>query len=499
MDLNALLDGFDLLMSWTVVLFIILGLILGILLGALPGVSGVLGIALMLPLTYNMAPIDAIMFLTGIFTGSVYSGGVTATLLNIPGSASAVATTLDGYPMTKQGKQNEALGIGLAASAIGSFLGYFIILFAIQPIGQLVLQFGPPEMLLVIMFALSVIGIISGSMLRALIAGVVGLLLGTIGATAFGRPRGNFGITELYEGIEIVPALMGLLAISELFFLISKKSIVDENVSVQRNFKDFLKGMLYTFKDKINAFRSTLIGIGIGLLPAAGSTVAALISYGQGKTHSKRGENYGNGEPSGVVSAEAANSSSEGGSMTTMLTLGIPGGSATAILLAAFMVHGLLPGPYLIRDHMDMTYAVIVGGVFQTFFLVIIGIIFVWYFSKVILVPSRLLIPIIGVLAILGAYSIRGLYIDPLITLIFAIVGLVLRKLEYPVIALLLGLILGSIVDGELARTIVMYEGRFEYLLTRPIFVTMLVLTVIMFCVPLIRKRYGKSISENEN
>lgn len=488
LDIPALLDGINLLTSWTVLLYIILGLFVGIILGALPGVSGVLGIAIMLPLTYHMEPVVAIMFLTGIFTGSVYSSGVTAILLNIPGGPAAVATTFDGYAMTKQGRQNEALGIGLASSVIGGFLGYFIILFFIQPLGKFVLSFGAPEMLMLTIFALAVIGTVRGNMIKVLIAGTIGLMIGTIGSTAFGRPRGTFGINELYEGIEIIPALMGLLAVSELFFLVARKFIVNKDASIQKNFKDIVKGMVYPIRDKFNLLRSSIIGLFIGLLPAAGATVASLVSYGQAQISSKRSKWFGKGEPSGIVAAETANNASEGGSMTTMLTFGIPGGSATAVLMAAFMIHGLIPGPYLIRDNMDMAYAVIIGNIFQMVFLLVLGLLFIWYFSKVVFVPTRILLPIIAVLAVLGSLSIRGVYLDTIITLIFAILGFMMRKLDYPIIALLLGIILGGIVDTELTRTIIMYEGRYEGLFQRPIFVGLIIITIAVVVFPLLRK-----------
>ncbi|WP_018923048.1 tripartite tricarboxylate transporter permease [Salsuginibacillus kocurii] len=493
LDGAALMEGLNLIMSPTVLLFIILGIIVGIFLGSLPGISGVMGIAIMLPVTYQMEAIHALMFLTGIFTGSVYASGVTAILLNIPGGPGAVATTFDGYKLTQKGRQNEALGIGIGSSVLGGVISYVLVLFFIQPLGQLVLSFGAPEMLMLTLFALSVIGAVQGSIIKVFIAGTLGLMLGTIGATAFGSPRGTFGQASLYEGIEIIPALMGLLALSELFFLISRKFIVDDGAEVQKNFKDLLRGVAQPFKEKVNSIRSSLIGMFVGLLPAAGGTVAAILSYGQAQMYSRKKENFGHGEPSGVVAAEAANSSSEGGSMTTMMTFGIPGGSATAVLMAGFMIHGLIPGPYLIRDDMDLAYAVILGNIGQMFILLVLGIIFVWYFSKIVMIPTRLLIPIIGVLAILGALSIRGLYIDVILTLIFAFIGFVMRKLDYPIIAILLGIILGSIVDTELSRTIIMYENNPMQLFERPVFVIMLVLTIIMFLFPTLQKLYGKS------
>lgn len=493
-------EAFDILLSFEILLYIIAGLLVGIVLGAIPGLSGTLGIALMLPVTYHMEPISAIMFLSAIFTGGVYGGGVTAIMLNVPGAPGAVATTLDGYPLTRQGRQNEALGMGLIASVVGCLISYFLVFVLLQPLGVFVLNFQAPEMMILTLFALSIISTIKGDVTKTLIAGFLGLLLGTIGSTAFGRPRGTFGITELYEGIEIVPALMGLLAISELFFLVQRKSIVDaEDAIVQKSFQDILRGMGIALKQKVNTIRSAIIGLLIGLLPAAGATVASLVSYSQAQTFSKKKDTFGKGNPAGLVAAETANSGSEGGSMATMLTFGIPGGSAAAVLMAAFMVHGLTPGPFLVRDHMDLTYAVIIGNFFQGILLLGAGLLFIWYFSKVVLVPTRLLIPIVMVFSLLGAFSVRGIYLDVVLTLGFAIFALVMRKLDYPIIAILLGLILGASIDGELARTIVLYEGRFLELFQRPLFTIMTILTIVIFFIPAIQKmrnqRKGKTTS----
>lgn len=490
-DFASVSDAVNMLLSFEILLYVIAGLFVGIVLGTIPGLSGTLGIALMLPVTYHMEPLTAIMFLSAIFTGGVYGGGVTAVMLNVPGSPGAVATTLDGYPLTRQGKQNEALGMGLISSVVGCFIGYIFVFVLLQPIGGFVLNFQAPEMMILTLFALSIISTIKGDVVKTLIAGFLGLLLGTIGSTAFGRPRGTFDIMELYEGIEIVPALMGLLAISELFYLVKRKFIVDgDGGAEQKSFRDILRGMGMALKQRVNTLRSSLIGLLIGLLPAAGATVASLVSYSQAQTFSKDSNTFGKGNPKGLVAAETANSASEGGSTATMLTFGIPGGSATAVLMAAFMVHGLTPGPFLVRDHMDLTYAVIIGNIFQAFLLLGAGLLFIWYFSKVVLVPTRLLIPIVVVFSLLGAFSVRGIYLDVILTLAFAAIALIMRKLDYPLIAILLGLILGSTIDGELARTIVLYEGRYLELFQRPIFTTMTILTIIIFLIPIVRNKW---------
>lgn len=499
-DFGAVSEAFSMLLSFEILFYILAGLIVGTVLGAIPGLSGTLGIALMLPVTYYMEPISAIMFLSAIFTGGVYGGGVTAVMLNVPGAPGAVATTLDGYPMTRKGMHNQALGIGLGSSVIGCVVGYLLVFIFLQPLGIFVLKFQAPEMMILTFFALSIISTIQGDVVKTLIAGFLGLLLGTIGSTAFGRPRGIFGINELYEGIEIVPALMGLLAISELFFLVQREFIIDEGTKMpEKSFRAIIEGMKISIKEKMNTVRSALIGLFIGLLPAAGATVASLVSYSQAQTFSKEKETFGKGNPSGIVAAETANSASEGGSMGTMMAFGIPGGSAAAVLMAAFMVHGLTPGPFLVRDHMGLTYAVIIGNLLQGVLLLVIGLVFIWYFSRVVFVPTRLLIPVVLVFSLLGAYSVRGLYIDVIITVVFAIFALVMRKLDYPIIAVLLGLILGATIDGELTRTIVLYEGRYLELFQRPIFTTMAVFTLLIFLIPAFRKLRKKGEITEEN
>ncbi|MEW6663159.1 MAG: tripartite tricarboxylate transporter permease [Bacillota bacterium] len=491
-DTTALSAALTMLLDWHVLLYIILGLAFGIMLGATPGISGTLGIGLMLPLTYHLETIHAIMFLSAIFTGSLYGGGVTAIMLNIPGTPAAVATTLDGYAMTKQGKQNEALGIGLGSSVLGCLMGYIVIFFLLLPLGQIVLSFGPPEMLMLTLFSLTVIGTIQGDLMRSLLVGFFGLLLGTIGATAFARPRGTFGLMELYEGIPLVPVLIGLLAVSELFFIIERSYIAHDMTTVQKDLRAILRGMAVPLKHKFNLLRSAVIGMVIGLLPAAGATIASLVSYGQAHAASKDPETFGKGNPAGIVAAETANNASESGGMATMMTFGIPGGSATAVLMAAFMLHGLSPGPYLVRDHMDLTYAVIIGNWLQGLLLLGMGLAFIWYFSKIIFVPTRLLVPVVALLAMLGSLAMRGLMIDATLTLLFGIIGFIMRKLDYPTIALLLGLILGKMVDGEFARVHIMFSGRYEQLVTRPIFLGLLVVTIAMFFIPFIRRLQDK-------
>ncbi|UTR12053.1 tripartite tricarboxylate transporter permease [Evansella sp. LMS18] len=490
-DFTALSDGLNLLFTPHAFFFMVLGLIIGVILGSIPGLSGSLGIAVLLPTTYYMDPVTAVLFLSALLTGSIYAGGVTAVTLNIPGSPGAVATTLDGYQMTKKGQQNRALGIGLGSSVIGCLFGYLMVLFFLEPIGKLVLSFGSVEILALTFFALSVISVIDGSVVKTLIAGTVGLLIGTIGATAFGRPRGTFGVPELYEGVQLITVLIGLLALSEMFFLIQRKFVVEENNNqTDKSMKDILLGLKESLKYKINMIRSGAIGLIIGLMPAAGSTVASLVSYGQARSWTKSDKvrkHFGKGEPNGIVAAESANNASEGGSMATMLTFGIPGSGATAILMVALMIHGLSPGPYLIRDHLDITYAIIFGNIIQSILLLGLGLLFIYYFSKVVLVPTKILTPIIVVLCFLGALSVRGLMIDVVLAALFGLIGYIFRRLEYPVVALILGIILGPTLDAEFTRTLLIYENNPLAVFERPAFLVIFFMTILMIVITFIK------------
>lgn len=479
-DFAALLEGISLLASLEVMMYILAGLAVGILLGATPGVGGTLGIGLLLPLTYHMTPINGIMLLSAIFTGSVYAGGVTAILLNVPGTASSVATTFDGYQMTMKGKQNQALGIGLGSSVIGCVLGYIIIIIFLVPLGKFALKFGPPEMVLVSILVLTIIGTMKGGMVRAFMVGAFGLMLGTVGATTWGRARGTYGILALYEGIPLVPSLMGLLAVAEMFSLIQRNYVVKDMATVERDPKVIVKSMLVPFHQKLNSLRSLIVGMIVGLLPAVGSSVASIVSYSQAKVASKHPEEFGKGSEEGIVAAEIANNASEPGSMATMLTFGIPGSSATAMLMAAFMVHGLTPGPFLVRDSMDLTYAVLVGNLFQGIVLLGMGLLFIIYFSKIVLVPTKYIVPVVVVLSFIGAYSLRAQIADGVVMLTMCFLAYIMRKIDFPVLALLIGLILGATLDTQISRTVLMFEGRYDRLFQRPLFVGLLVVIAVI-------------------
>ncbi|MBW1861270.1 MAG: tripartite tricarboxylate transporter permease [Deltaproteobacteria bacterium] len=487
-DREAFVLSLSMLLSWDIPLFCIAGLILGIILGVIPGVSGIIGLAIMIGPTCFLEPIQAILFLSGIFTGSCYGGGLTAILLNIPGQPSSLVTSQDGYPLTKQGRQNEALGVGLMSSAIGCFAGYFVILFILAPIGRFVLKFGPAEMLALFCFALTIVGAIGGNIRKALLVGLLGVLLATIGASPHGRPRGIYGLWVLYEGIPIEPVLIGLLTLSELPFMLKRKFVVQKIEKAQRDFHSIIRGMMLALREKATILRSIFIGIGVGILPAAGASIASVVSYGRARRASKHPERFGHGEVAGVVASEIANNSAEPGSMATMMCLGIPGGAGTAILMAAFVVHGMSPGPYLIRDNLHFAYALILANFLQAFLLVGLGLIFIYYLGRVVFIETKMLIPIIVAASFVGILSLRGQVIDLCVVVIFGVLGYLMKKYDYPLLAFIIGFILGGRVEEEFIRTKLLFSGQYYDLLHRPIFMAFLFITIGSVIFPYIKR-----------
>lgn len=484
---SAMMEGLSITFMPAVIMAIFFGLVVGVTMGSLPGIKGSTAIAILLPFVYYFEPIVSIMFLSSIYTGAAYGGGILAILMGMPGTSGAVATVFDGYEMTKRGRQNEALGIGLLSSVFGAIMGWTFVLFSIQSIGKIVLKFGPGEMLMLMLFSISIIGMLKGDISKSLMMGVMGLLLGTVGASAYGIERGTFGNILLLEGLPLAPITIGTLAISQIIILVGKKSIFSEDAEVQTKFSHILKGFIYPLKDKFNVLCSGAIGVVIGLLPAAGSSIAATLAYGFAQTHNKNKENFGNGEPSGVVCAETANNACEGGSMATMMAFGIPGSGTTALMMAALMMVGYVPGPYLMRENMEVAYAVIWGNIITAILLLAVGLIFIRYFSKVIFVPTPILSTVIIVLAVVGAYGVRYLYMDVLVLCIFALFGYLMRITDYPVLPLVLGFILGNMVDAQFTRTIALYSGRYEMLLERPLFIVLLIFNILVFTSPIVR------------
>lgn len=481
------------ILDWQIIAWMVFGMVTGIVSGAIPGLNGGIAMALMLPLTYKLGFLPSLVFLTSIYTGGVFGGAVTAILINAPGAPAAIATVFDGYPMTLKGESNEALGLSVGSSAMGGFLGIIFLILVVSPLANFALKFGPPEIFLLVVLALTCIASISRTdLVKGLLAGLFGILIGSIGMTASGGIRFTFGSIYLIDGIPVIPALIGFISFSALFELLGKEYIAFNKIQ-SRDVRKILKGIRSVPKNMVNLFRSSLIGIIIGAIPGIGATVASLISYDVAKRSSKNSSKFGTGIPAGVIAAESANNASEGGAMATMLALGIPGGAATAIMIGAFLIQGLIPGPRLIIENQGLVYSLLVAELFEEVLLLIAGFVAVIFFVRVLDIPTKIIVPIVTVTCVIGTYTMRGTLFDSYLLLGFGVLGWIMKKNDYPVMAVVIGIILGPIADSEFARTYEMYAGDFSVFLTSPLCqIFILLILSSLFLPPLISRFVSK-------
>jgi putative tricarboxylic transport membrane protein len=484
-DGNALQGALALLASdVNIWLFIIPGLMIGLVAGAIAGVSNSMAMAICLPLTLYMDFMPAVMFLTAIFTGSGFGGAVTSILMGIPGTTSAVATTFDGYPMARKGQHNEALGVALLSSVVAVLYGYLVLFFIIGPLGAWVIRLGAAEMLLIALWGLSMIAILGGKdPIKGLMAGGFGLLLGTIGMNTSGYIRGTMDVPFLLEGIPLVPAMMGMFAASQLLTLVGTKFLVSSEDNRRADYRRIIDGARIVLRHPWFHLKGSM-------LPGVGSSVGNLIAYAEAKRTDDDPESYGKGNPKGVIAAESANSSSEGGSMVTMLALGIPGGGGTAMLLAAFMMHNVTGGPQFISANMDIVYAIIFGNFIQAALLLVFGLGFLAVAGNIVRVPLTVLIPSVMILAVIGSFAITGDKAGPITLFFFAGLGWLMKRYDYPIAATVIGLLLGRMVESELIRTWQISGGmELSFFLGRPVAMVFGFLLILSLLQPLLKRK----------
>ncbi|HTC10805.1 MAG TPA: tripartite tricarboxylate transporter permease [Acetobacteraceae bacterium] len=488
-DVHALAAAVHLLGgSWQPWLVVLPGILIGLAVHAVPGLTTSMALAICLPLIPYMDFLQALIFMTAMYAGALFGVAIPAILLNVPGSAAAVGTTFDGFPMAQAGRHNEALGLALAASCVGQVIAYLLLLCLAQPIAAFAIRLGPPEMLMVSLWGITLIARLRGRhMARGLLAGVFGLLLGTVGLSVRGAARGTFGFDLLLDGIPTVPAIVGLFAAAELFNLVGREYIVDDRTRRQVNAGRILAGMRETFRHPGTLLRGALLGSGIGILPG-GHAIANLLSYSEARRAAKDPERFGTGDPRGIIAAESANASSEGGSMATLLALGIPTGGATAVMLVAFGMHNITGGPAFMRDHADIVYAVILSSLAQVVLLAAAGFGFIFIAGFVVKVRLRLLVPIVLALAVIGSYALAQNLAGPITLAAFAVIGWLMQRFDYPVAAAVVGLLLGRLTEGALLRTYQMSGGDIGFLLTRPIALAILLLLIGSIALPYLRR-----------
>ncbi|MBP3751713.1 MAG: tripartite tricarboxylate transporter permease [Pyramidobacter sp.] len=466
------------------VLVVTAGVIVGILGGAMPGVSPSMAVAILLPFTFGMSPTMGMVMLCAIYLASNYGGSITAVMINTPGTPSAVVTAFDGYPLAKNGRPGYGLGVSLVASVWGGFVGIIILILFSAPLAKVALKFWPAEYFSLALMGLSTVSSMAGKRwVESLMAVLLGLLLNTIGLDHVnGVNRFTFDILNLFDGFSFVPALIGLFALSEVFQNVEENDYsayktVTDKVSVWPSVREYLSL-------KWSILRSGVLGTLIGIFPGAGGTIASFIAYDVEKRLSKHPEQFGQGALEGVAAAEASNSSSVGGALVPLLTLGIPGSASTAVLIGALMIHELRPGPELFTKHPDLVYTL-----FSSLFManVVLYLLGTWgsrIWIKVTQVPKTVLYPMIFAFSIVGSFAVRSSVFDVGVCLGFGIVGWMLKKYHYPLSPIVLGLVLGALIETNLQMTLVM--GGPALLFTRPLSATLLAITAVLLVWPVI-------------
>jgi putative tricarboxylic transport membrane protein len=496
--MDVVLNAVAVVLQPSNILLVMLGVFIGILFGAIPGLTATLAIALLSPLTFSMEPVPALIMLLGIFAGGMYGGSITAITLRTPGAPANAATVADGYALTQQGKGGVAVGISCVSGATGGLISCTIMIFFAPILAKFALLFSAPEYFSVALFGLTAVFSVSGSsLLKGLFAALLGLLFATTGYDPIlPIPRFHFGYLELSKGLPFLPAVIGLFAFAEVFRLITKY-LSEEQYDIVKIGRVFPKldelRQIWRFMIR-GGFWGTLIGI----LPGAGGTIAAYVAYGDARRASKHPEKFGQGSLEGIAAPEAGNNAVTGGAVIPMLTLGIPGDSVTAILLGALTIQGLQPGPLLFTQHTDIVYPLFAGMVLSNFFLIIIGLLVVKPFSQIATIPKPLLISFLTVFGVMGAYASSGGIFDVWVALLFGVLGFFMERFCFPVAPVVLGMILGPLVENSLRQSLLISDGNPMIFFSRPIscaFLLLSVLVVVYIAYSRIRKEKVKECS----
>lgn len=496
---DTMFSGLGQLFEWPLPLWFAIGMLNGMLFGLLPGLSGSVGIALMIPLTFGFSAGEAMALFVGALGGQTFSGSVTAILLNTPGTAPNAATTLDGYPLARLGRGGFAIGISATASAMGSLIGLGVLVALLPVVRSIILSFSFPELTMLAVMGLAAISAASsGSLFKGLISGGIGIIFSFVGFSPIsGELRYVFGTTQLWQGVDLIAALIGLFAISEVIRLLVRQQQIAphlDNIEIPK--KEVWEGVRYVFKQPGLLLRSSILGTGIGAVPGVGGTVASFLAYFQAVHGSKDPENFGKGDPRGVLAPEAANDAKDAGSALPSLAFGLPGSSDWAIILGALVLHGINPGPNLIREAPDVVWIAIWVLFFASFIDSLIGVFAAPYLVQVTRTPPSILAPIVAVLAVVGAYALQRQFIDVVFALGFGVLGYYMRRYHVPLVPMILGLLLGDIVERSFWQSLQVFDQGIWIFFTRPISLVLVIITVLIFVMPVVTlRRRSKSMA----
>ncbi|AWX54693.1 MULTISPECIES: tripartite tricarboxylate transporter permease [Brevibacillus] len=502
---DYLLNGFATALQWQNIIFAFVGVLIGTVVGVLPGIGPISGVALLIPVTASLtsglppeaAATSAIILLAGVYYGAMYGGSTTSILLNTPGESSSVVTVLDGYPMAKQGRA----GVALSIAAIGSFFAGLVsligLVFLAEPLSEVALKLSPAdEFSLMILGLCALSGLAGKSVTKALMMTVFGLLIATIGLdNVSGVARFTFDMPELYSGLEFLTIAVGVFALGEVF-----KTILERDVNEGEIAK--ISRIIPTKQDlKESAgpiLRGSLVGFFKGIVPGSGATLASFLAYLLEKKISKTPEKFGKGAIAGVAAPESANNAASGGAMIPLLTLGIPGTGTTAVLMGALIMYNVQPGPLLFEDHPNIAWGLIASMFIGNVMLLILNMPLVKVFAKLIETPPKYLIPMIVAISVFGVYAVRVSVFDLVLLLLCGLVGYFLAKNDFPMAPLVLGLVLGPMIENNLRRALTTSNGDFSIFIEKPVSLVFLIIAVLWITVPLIMKMRGKKVIVNE-
>lgn len=497
---SSLIDALPNVLGWANLLSVIVGVVAGICVGALPGLSATMAISVLIPFTFGLDPLVALGMMAGIYNGAMYGGAIPAVLLRIPGTPAAVATSFDGYPMAQAGRGGFALQVAVVSSALGGIASAIVLMLLAPPLSKVTLLFGPAEIFWVAVFGLSsIVFLLGGDPIKGLISAAFGVAVSVVGSdTITGYERLTFDHLELLDGINIVVLLVGLYALPPAIDLLENSDLGGINSKFNLGTGSLWKAipsMLGFWKTWI---RSSIIGVLIGILPGAGGSMAAFLSYNEARRASKTPKTWGNGEPEGVAAAETANNADTASAMIPALTLGVPGTSVAAVMLGGLLIHGLQPGPLLFRDNPDLVFGFMWQFLFGAILLIFLGgALATNSFAQVLRLPRPMLGAIIIALVFIGVYSINGRMFDVYLTLGFGLVGYFMDKLKFPLPPVVLGLILGSFAEENLRLALRIGRNDWSTLWQNGTSQIIIAITVAVITGPMIMRIIRSKTSDN--
>ncbi len=466
---------------------ILAGCVIGVFAGAVPGLSSTVGLALVLPLTFALEPVPALLMMISIYMAAEYGGSITAVAIGVPGSPPALATTFDGYAMTRSGEAGRALGVSLFSSMCGGFLGTLLLVAALGPLSRAALAFGPPEYFGLGVFGLAIVANLVGKdPLRGVASALLGLVAFVVGLDVLtGAPRLTFGSTALMDGFGLVPMLIGFFAIAEALSAMGRSGAGGERPRIEGG----LPRLRELLRLGPSILRGSAIGGVVGAIPGAGATIASIVAWNEERRLSREPERFGKGDPRGIAAPEAANNACVGAAMIPLLALGVPGSASAAVLLGGLTMQGVAPGPLLLTERADLVHTLYAGFLIAVVFMLAVGRLGIPFWVRVVRLRPSVLMPVVAAISLVGAFAVRGNLADAWFALLFGVVGFLMERRGYPLAPAILGFILGPMVEMNYRRSLALSSGSHGVFLDSPIALVLLLLAAASFAAPLVRRR----------